>query len=232
MVLAAGLGSRMRPLSATTPKPLIKVGGRALIDLCLDGLAAAGVEKAVVNVHYLADQVAAHVSTRRRPQIVLSDERDTLLDTGGGVAKALPLLGPGPFLLRNADSFWLEGVRTNLEWLAGAWAEDRMDALLLVAPTVGSVGYSGPGDFLVDNEGRLRRRPERTVAPFVYAGAGIVHPRLFNGAPAGQFSLNLLFDRAIAAGTLFAARLEGLWFNVETPAAVKAAEAAIAAVVH
>jgi MurNAc alpha-1-phosphate uridylyltransferase len=232
MVLAAGLGSRMRPLSATTPKPLIEVGGRALIDLCLDGLAAAGVERAVVNLHYLADQVASHLASRRRPAIVTSDERDELLDTGGGIVKALPLLGSEPFLLRNADSFWLEGVRPNIEWLAGSWSAERMDAVLLVAPTVNSIGYSGRGDFLLDNEGRLRRRPERTVAPFVYAGAAILHPRLFADAPAGAFSLNLLFDRAIAAGALFGVRLEGLWFNVETPSALTAANAAMAAIAH
>jgi MurNAc alpha-1-phosphate uridylyltransferase len=222
----------MRPLSAAVPKPLIEVGGRALIDVCLDGLAAAGVEKAVVNVHYLADQLARHLSARQSPAIVLSDEREALLETGGGIRKALPQLGAEPFLLRNPDSFWLEGVRPNLAWLSQSWSAERMDGLLLLSTTVSSVGYSGSGDFLLDNEGRLRRRPERTVAPFVYAGAAILHPRLFAGAPAGAFSLNLLFDRAIMAGTLYGVRMEGVWFNVETPAALKAANSAIAAITH
>jgi MurNAc alpha-1-phosphate uridylyltransferase len=227
MVLAAGFGKRMRPLSATTPKPLIEVAGKALIDHCLDGLAAAGVGTAVVNVHYLADLVEAHLSRRAAPRIVVSDERDRILDTGGGIARALPLLGGRPFFLRNSDSFWLEGVRPNLDWLMRGWDERRMDALLLVASSVASVGYRGSGDFLLDKEGRLSRRPERTVAPFVYAGAAILHPRLFAGVPAGPFSLNLLFDRAIAAGRLFGVRLDGLWINVETPQAVRVAESAL-----
>jgi MurNAc alpha-1-phosphate uridylyltransferase len=229
MVLAAGLGKRMQPVSATLPKPLIAAGGRALIDRCLDGLALAGVEKAIVNVHYLADLVEAHLSARTTPRIVISDERCGLLDTGGGVVKALPLLGAEPFLLRNADSFWLEGVRANLRWLTSAWQETAMDALLLLASTVGSIGYSGRGDFFLDKDGRLSRRAERTVAPFAYAGAAILHPRLFADSPGGSFSLNLLFDRAIAAGRLFGVRLDGVWINVETPAALAAADRALAA---
>jgi MurNAc alpha-1-phosphate uridylyltransferase len=229
MVLAAGLGRRMQPLSAETPKPLVAVHGRALIDHCLDGLAAAGVSTAVVNVHHLADHLEAHLAGRKAPRIVISDERDQVLETGGGVLKALPLLGEDAFLLRNADSFWVEGVRPNLRWLGEAWDAARMDALLLVAPVVNAVGYAGRGDFLLDKLGRLERRPERTVAPFVYAGAAILHPRLFAGAPQGAFSLNLLFDRAIAAGRLFGVRLDGLWINVETPQSIAAANRAIAA---
>jgi N-acetyl-alpha-D-muramate 1-phosphate uridylyltransferase len=228
MVLAAGLGKRMRPISATVPKPLVPVRGRALIDHCLDGLAAAGVETAVVNVHHLAEAVEAHLKGRARPRILVSDERARLLNTGGGIAKALPLLGPEPFILRNADSFWIEGFRPNLDRLAAAWAPERMDCLLLLAATVGAAGYDGPGDFLLTRSGRLRRRAERLVAPFVYAGAAILHPRLFDGAPDGPFSLNLLFDRAIDAGRLHGVRMEGLWINVESPAAIVAAEAAIA----
>lgn len=229
MVLAAGQGKRMRPLSATTPKPLVKVAGRALIDYCLDGLAAAGVERAVVNVHHLADHVEAHVADRAAPVIEISDERDTRLETGGGVKRALPHLGDEAFLLRNSDSFWLDGVRPNLAWLADGWDEARMDILLLVASTVRAIGYSGRGDFFLDKDGRLSRRPERLVAPFVYAGAAIVHPRLFKETPDGPFSLNLVFDRAIAAERLFGVRLDGLWINVENPAAIAAAELAIAA---
>ena len=229
MVLAAGIGKRMRPISATTPKPLVRVAGRSLIDHCLDGLAAAGVTKAVVNVHYLADLVEAHLARRSVPKVIVSDERDILLETGGGIRRALPLLGAEPFFLRNSDSFWVEGVRKNVDWLTGAWDEIRMDALLLLAPTVSAVGYSGAGDFCLDKTGRLSRRPERTVAPFAYAGAAILHPRLFAGAPDGAFSLNLLFDRAIEAGRLFGVRLDGIWINVETPAAVALAESAITA---
>jgi MurNAc alpha-1-phosphate uridylyltransferase len=229
MVLAAGLGKRMRPLSATTPKPLVKVAGRALIDHCLDGLARAGIETAVVNVHYLADAVEAHVARRERPQILISDERDALLDTGGGIRKALPLLGHRPFLVRNSDSFWLEGVRPNLDWLMRGWDSAKMDALLLLGSTVNAVGYSGRGDFFLDKDGHLDRRLERTVAPFVYAGAAILHPRLFVDAPGGAFSLNLLFDRAIAERRLFGVRMDGVWINVETPEAIKVAETAIAA---
>ncbi len=229
MVLAAGEGKRMRPISATIPKPLVRIGERTLIDHCLDGLAAAGVEKAVVNVHHLADQVEAHLKTRSMPKIVISDERDQRLETGGGIKRALPLLGEKPFLLRNADFFWVEGVRPNLHWLSGVWDANRMDALLLLASTVRAVGYSGRGDFVLAKDGRLARRPERQVAPFVYAGAAILAPRLFDGAPEGAFSLNLLFDRAIEAGRLFGVRLDGLWINVESPAAIAPAEAAIAA---
>ena len=229
MVLAAGYGKRMRPLSATTPKPLISVAGKALLDHCLDGLAASGVEEAVVNVHYLADLVEAHLNRRQKPPvIVVSDERDELLDTGGGIARALPHLGDQPFFLRNCDSFWLEGVRPNLQWLTNGWDEDRMDALLLLAATVKSTGYAGRGDFFLDKDGRLSRRAERNVAPFVYAGAAILHPQLFASAPEGAFSLNALFDRAINGQRLFGVRLDGLWINVESPEAIAAAETAIA----
>jgi MurNAc alpha-1-phosphate uridylyltransferase len=219
----------MRPLTLSKPKPLVRVGGRPLIDYCLDGLAEAGVKTAIVNVHHLADALMTHLSGREAPEIVISDERGELLETGGGIRKALPLIGNAPFLLRNSDSFWLDGVRPNLRWLAGAWNDARMDGLLLLAATVRAVGYAGRGDFFLDREGRISRRAERAVAPFAYAGAAILHPRLFDGAPDGAFSLNLLFDKAIEAGRLFGVRMDGLWINVETPAAVAAAEAAIAA---
>jgi len=229
MVLAAGHGMRMRPLSATRPKPLVKVRGKALIDYCLEGLAAVGVEKAVVNVHYLADLMEAHLARCTAPEIAVSNERGALLETGGGIKKALPLLGDAPFLLRNSDSFWLDGVRPNLEWLAQSWDESRMDVLLLVASTVHTVGYAGRGDFLLGKDGRLSRRPEREVAPFVYAGAAILHPRLFEDSPDGPFSLNVLFDRAIDAERMFGVRLDGTWINVENPGSIRLAEEAIAA---
>lgn len=229
MVLAAGFGTRMRPVTLRTPKPLVPVMGKPLIDHCLDGLAAAGVETAVVNVHYLADAVEAHLAARAAPRTIVSDERSALLDTGGGIRHALPRLGPAPFYLRNSDSFWLEGVRPNLPRMLEVWDDGAMDALLLLAPTVTAVGYAGQGDFFLDKEGRLARRAERSVAPFAYAGAAVLHPRLFERAPEGAFSLNLLFDRAIAAGRLFGTRLDGIWINVETPAAIAAAETAISA---
>lgn len=228
MVLAAGIGKRMRPLTATVPKPLIEVAGRALIDHAFDRLERADVETAVVNIHYLADLVRAHVSRRKRPEVIISDERARLLDTGGGVAKALPLLGGEAFYLLNSDSFWIEGARPNLDWLAAGWNDATMDALLLLAPTVKAVGYSGRGDFRLDPSGRLARRGEREVAPFAYAGAAILHPRLFDGCPAGPFSLNRLFDKAIEAERLHGVRMDGLWLHVGTPDAIGWAEMTIA----
>lgn len=228
MVLAAGFGKRMRPLTATTPKPLIAVRGKALIDHCLDDLDRAGVRTAIVNVHYLADLIEAHLARRDSPRILISDERQRLMDTGGGIVQALPLLGKEPFLLRNSDSFWIEGVRPNLRRLLEAWDPERMDALLLLASTVGSTGYDGRGDFFLSRTGRLTRRGERLIAPFAYAGAAMVHPRLFEDAPEGPFSLNLLLDGAIEAERLYGIRLDGLWIDVENPAAIAAAEGAIA----
>jgi MurNAc alpha-1-phosphate uridylyltransferase len=227
MVLAAGLGLRMRPLTDNTPKPLVEVGGKALIDHALDRLAEAGVETAVVNVHHLADQVEAHLKGRHTPKIVISDERDALLDTGGGVVKALPLLGNQPFFHVNADTLWVDGVKPSLPRLAQTFDAGSMDALLLVAPTIGSVGYSGRGDFAMMADGRLRRRGEREVVPFVYAGAAMLAPAMFDGAPAGAFSLNRLFDRAIENGRLYGLRLDGVWMHVGTPEAIAAAERAI-----
>jgi MurNAc alpha-1-phosphate uridylyltransferase len=229
MVLAAGNGIRMRPLTDRTPKPLITVGGKPLLDNVLDRLAAAGVETAVVNVHHLADQIERHVAGRRAPRIVISDERANLLDTGGGVVKALPSLGAAPFYHLNSDTIWIDGVKSNLVRLAESFDPAKMDALLLLAATSSSVGYGGRGDFAMAPDGRLRRRTEREVAPFVYAGVAILSPALFAGAPSGPFSLNLLFDRAIAAGRFYGLRLEGVWMHVGTPEAIAAAEAAILA---
>jgi MurNAc alpha-1-phosphate uridylyltransferase len=229
MVLAAGLGTRMRPLTDTMPKPLVQVAGRALLDHVLDRLNDAGVKRAVVNMHYLGDQIAAHVKGRAKPAIVLSDERGLLLGTGGGVVKALPALGEGPFFHINSDTIWIDGVRPNLVRLAEAFDPARMDALLLLASTTGSIGYSGRGDFTMAADGRLRRCGEREVAPFVYAGAAILSPALFKDAPKGEFSLTTLFERATEAGRLFGLRLEGLWMHVGTPDAIAQAEAAIMA---
>jgi MurNAc alpha-1-phosphate uridylyltransferase len=227
MVLAAGLGTRMRPLTDTRPKPLVEVAGKALLDHMLDRLADAGVEIAVVNVHYLAEQIERHVAARKRPRVVISDERGQILGTGGGVVKALPQLGNAPFFHTNSDSIWIEGVTPNLTRLATAFDATTMDALLLLAPTAGSVGYAGRGDFTMAPGGALTRREERDVAPFVYAGAAILTPAMFKGAPQGEFSLTTLFDRAAAAGRLHGLRLDGLWMHVGTPEAISEAEAAI-----
>ena len=227
MVLAAGFGTRMRPLTDALPKPLVPVAGKALLDHVLDRLADVGVTTAVVNVHHMADAIEAHLKGRTRPNIVISDERGELLDTGGGVVKALTLLGDAPFFHVNSDTIWIEGVMPNLNRLAAQFDPDQMDGALLVAATTTSIGYEGRGDFAMMPDGRLRRRAEREVAPFVYAGAAILTPKMFAGAPAGKFSLNTLFDRSLEAGRLFGLRLEGTWMHVGTPAAIKAAEAAI-----
>jgi MurNAc alpha-1-phosphate uridylyltransferase len=229
MVLAAGLGTRMRPLTDSRPKPLVQVAGKALIDHVLDKLAAADVGTAVVNVHYFADQIEQHLAARRTPRIVFSDERPRLLGTGGGVANALPRLGGAPFFHVNSDTLWLDGVTPNLWRLARAFDPERMDALLLLAPTTGSIGYSGRGDYIMSPEGTLRRRGEQEIAPFVFAGVAILSPALFLGAPQGEFSLTMQFDRASAAGRLAGLRLDGRWMHVGTPQAVSEAEAAILA---
>jgi MurNAc alpha-1-phosphate uridylyltransferase len=229
MVLAAGRGERMRPLTDTLPKPLVVVAGKPLLDHVLDRLAAAGVERAVVNVHYLADLIENHLAGRKAPRIVISDERAQLLDTGGGVVMALPALGRAPFFHINSDTIWIDSVKPNLERLAEVFDPATMDALLLLAPSTESIGYSGRGDFVMMPDRRLRRRGEREVAPFVYAGAAILRPELFDGAPKGPFSLTRLFDRAAEAGRLHGLRLEGVWMHVGTPEAIAKAEAAIRA---
>jgi MurNAc alpha-1-phosphate uridylyltransferase len=229
MVLAAGIGMRMRPLTDRMPKPLVRVGGRALIDHVLDRLADAGVERVIVNVHHFADQIERHLDGRQRPPVAISDERERLLDTGGGIVKSLAALGEDPFFVVNADTIWIEGVRPNLERLAAAFDPATMDGLLLLAPTATSIGYEGRGDFALAADGRLRRRSEREIVPFVYAGAGTLAPSLFENAPAAPFSVTRLFDRAEAQGRLHGLRLEGLWMHVGTPAAIAEAEAAIIA---
>jgi N-acetyl-alpha-D-muramate 1-phosphate uridylyltransferase len=226
MVLAAGLGLRMRPLTDHMPKPLVQVAGRALLDHVLDKLGDAGVSEAVVNVHYLPDQIIDHVATRTRPRVIISDERDQVLGTGGGVVKALPLLGDAPFFHVNADTMWIDGVRPNLARLAEAFEPSRMDILLLMAPTTSSIGYNGRGDYAMLPDGALRKRKEHQVVPFVYAGAAILSPSLFADAPSGEFSLTKLFDAANEQERLFGLRLDGVWMHVGTPEAVQAAEEA------
>ncbi|MFD2238851.1 nucleotidyltransferase family protein [Aureimonas populi] len=227
MVLAAGLGKRMRPITSTTPKPLVEVGGKALIDYGLDALERAGVTKIVVNVHYMADLVRGHLRKRKGARIVISDETSALLESGGGVVKALAELGDRPFFLVNSDTFWIEGYRDNLDLLAELWDEDEMDALLLIADMKRATGYEGRGDFTMDAQGRLSRVAERDMSPFIYAGAAILKPSLFAGLPEEKFSLNRVFDTAIEAGRLHGVRLDGLWITVGTPASIREAESVL-----
>lgn len=226
MVLAAGLGTRMRPITLTTPKPLVSVAGRTLLDRALDHMAEAGVERLVVNTHWLAGKVEAHLAGRT--DITLSHE-EVLLETGGGVTKALPHLGDEPFFVANSDIIWTNGGIPALRRLAEAWDDARMDALLLLQPTATAVGYEGNGDFFLDPAGIPRRRRDREVAPLLFSGVQILAPRLFKDAPEGKFSLNILYDRALEAGRLAAIVHDGRWYHVGTPEALPEVEALLSA---
>ncbi len=228
MLLAAGLGKRMRPLTLTRPKPLVEVAGRALLDHALDRLRGAGVSHAVVNVHYLADNLEAHLArTDQRMRISISDERAQLLETGGGLMHALPLIDADPFLIVNSDNLWVDGPVDSLRMLGRHWDDARMDALLLLVPLARANSHSGRGDFHMDRDGRIARRKAGRVAPFVYTGVQIVSKRLLVDAPSGPFSFNFFWDRAIASGRCFGASHQGLWFDVGTPPAVAATAAVI-----
>jgi MurNAc alpha-1-phosphate uridylyltransferase len=227
MVFAAGLGVRMRPITETMPKPLVKVHGRAIIDHCLDRLAENGVETAIVNVHWLADQIEAHLADRATPRIVFSDEREKILDQGGGIKRALPWISAAPFLVCNTDAFWIEGPRSNLARLAEAFDPEIMDIALLVAASAAAVGVDWPGDFTMTRDGRLESRKDRLVAPFVYTGVGIVKPDLFAGARDEVFRLAPYFHAAAAKGRLYGVRLDGLWLHVGRPETIAEAELAI-----
>jgi MurNAc alpha-1-phosphate uridylyltransferase len=228
MVLAAGHGVRMRPLTDSTPKPLIPVYGKPLIGYAFDRLRAARCERAVVNVHYLAGQVEAWARTQASPEIVISDERAELLDTGGGIVKALPLLGDDPFFVLNSDSFWLDGDAPALERLKSAWDDHRMDCLLLLCPIDRAIGYAGKGDFHMHLDGRLARATPKDDNALIYIGCYLVHPRLFRGAPKGKFSMNRLWDKSIAEGRLYGLAHEGRWLHVGTPESILLAAAALA----
>lgn len=227
-VLAAGLGTRMRPLTDHIPKPLVTLAGTSLIDHALDGLAAAGIERAVVNVHYLADAIESHVKSRTVPEIVISDERAELLETGGGIVKALPLLGDAPIVVHNSDTVWIDRGGSSIASLIDAWKPDAMDSIMLLAETKTSLGYAGKGDFNRAADGHLTRRPQNATAPYVFAGVSIIEPALFKNEPQEPFSLNRIWDRAIAAGRLYGIVLNGIWMHVGTPEALNDAEITMA----
>ncbi len=229
MVLAAGLGTRMRPLTDNLPKPLIRIAGKTLLDHALDIVIQAKIETAVVNVHYLADQIETHLDQRGSPIILISDERRKLLNSGGGIKAALPLLGKKPFLILNADTFWLDAQKSSVQKMAEFWADSQMDILLLLAPLSSAVGFDGAGDFFMDGENRLARRGDAESAPFAYAGAAILAPFIFDDEKQQAFNLNRQFDAAIANKRLYGIVLDGLWLHVGTPAAIVSAEQAITA---
>lgn len=227
-VLAAGLGKRMRPLTATRPKPLVEVAGKALIDHVLDHLRAAGVDKIVVNVHYLGDALEAHLKARAKDfDVKISDERKQLMETGGGLIKAEPMIGADPFLVVNSDNYWIDGPADTLHLLASLWRDADMDALLLLVSQARAGNHGGQGDFHMRADGRLVRRETGKVAPFVFTGIQIISKRMLRDAPDGPFSTNILWDRAIAEGRCFGAVHQGLWFDVGNPAAIKATERAL-----
>ena len=226
MVMAAGLGKRMRPLTATRPKPLVEVAGRPLLDHVLERLKVAGVEKVVVNVHYLPGSIEAHLASKAHGlDVAISDERDLLLETGGGMVKAAPLIDADPFLVVNSDNLWVDGPADTLKLLASHWDSKRMDALLLLVPQARAQNHRGSGDFHMDRAGRLRRREKARVAPFVFTGIQMVSKALLEGAPAGAFSTNILWDRAIEQGRCYGAVHQGLWFDVGTPKSIGETEA-------
>jgi N-acetyl-alpha-D-muramate 1-phosphate uridylyltransferase len=228
MIMAAGLGKRMRPLTATRPKPLIEVNGKALLDHVLDKLRHAGVRTVVVNVHYLADALEAHLRSRDYGlEVVISDERDLLMETGGGLVRAAPLIDSDPFLALNSDNLWIDGPADTLKLLASHWDGGTMDALLLLVPQARALNHKGLGDFHMDASGRIRRRQRSHVAPFVFTGIQIVSKRLLRDAPEGPFSTNILWDRAIEEGRCFGAVHQGLWFDVGTPQSIQLTETAL-----
>jgi MurNAc alpha-1-phosphate uridylyltransferase len=227
MIMAAGFGQRMRPLTNGKPKPLVEVAGKPLIDYGIERLAEAGCDLAVVNVHYLPDQIEAWARRKASPRIVISDERQELLDTGGGIIKALPILGDEPFFVVNSDSIWIDEGKPALERLIARWDDQRMDCLLLLCHPKRTIGYDGHGDFLMDAEGRLTGRPAKGETGLAYIGAYLVHPRLFANVRLPKFSMNLLWDRAIAQKRLYGIEHEGQWLHVGTPDAIPLAERAL-----
>ncbi|MCF6198371.1 MAG: nucleotidyltransferase family protein [Hyphomicrobiaceae bacterium] len=228
MTLAAGFGKRMRPLTDDRPKPMVELDGRPMIDHVLARLATAGIRRTIVNLHYQADVLENHLKARNeKPDILFSSERDTILDTGGGIKRALPLLGDQPFVLHNSDSVWIENGIDNIARLMASYDPEKMDCLLLMAPTKTSLGYDGAGDFFIEADGRLRRRTQDETSPNVFTGVSIQHPRLFDDSPQGAFSVNILWDRAIAKGRVYGIPFEGLWMHVGTPKSLAEATEAL-----
>lgn len=224
--MAAGMGKRMRPLTASQPKPLVRVAGKPLIDHALDRLQEAGIARAVVNVHYLADALEAHVKDRALPKVIISDERDLLLETGGGMIRAKSHL-PDPFFCLNADNIWLDGPRNAFADLSARWNADEMDALLLVVPHMRAANFAGEGDFYLDQRGKISRRKPGRIAPYIYTGIQLISHRLLRDAPDGKFSTNVLWNRAIEEDRLFGVCFTGQWFEVGTPQAIRPTEDAL-----
>ena len=224
MVLAAGYGKRMRPMTDTMPKPMVPLNGKPLIGHVIDRLVRTGVTRAVVNLHYLGEQIRNYLKSEDRLEIIFSEEID-LLETGGGIKNAMTELGTEPFYAVNSDAFWLDGYEDTLVRLAREWKDDTMDGLLLLQSTVESHGYEGTGDFVADPLGRLKRRPQSEVAAWLFAGVQILHPRLFNDSPDGAWSLNVVFDKALEADRLYGVIHDGEWFHIGTPDGLAEAEA-------
>ena len=228
MILAAGLGTRMRPITHHIPKPLIKINNQALIDYKIAAARRAGIDTIIVNIHHLADQVIEHLSHITDLKIIISDESDQLMESGGGILKALPHFGEEAFVVMNSDAFWAGERSSNLRELTNCWNRDEMDILLSLAELGQAVGFEGAGDFFMDDRGHLLRRGKKKSAPYAFAGDYIVHPRIFKNLPRGPFSSNILFDRAIDEGKLLGKQLQGTWLHVGTPDSIKVAQHAIA----
>lgn len=229
MIMAAGLGNRMRPLTETRPKPLVEVAGKAMIDHCLDKLAEAEIARAVVNVHYMADMLETHLAKSSHPvSIRISDEREQLMETGGGLVQAEPLIPEDRFFCINSDNLWTDGPTNSFHQLAGAWDEERMDALLLLVPRITAHNYQGSGDFHLDDEKRISRKRPDQPAPFIFSGIQLISKRLLRNPPPGPFSTNILWERAIGEGRLFGVIHRGEWYEVGTPEAIAPTEAALA----
>ena len=229
MIMAAGLGKRMRPLTENRPKPLVEVAGKAMIDHCFEKLVEAGISKAVVNVHYLPDMLEAHLAALPYPiEIRVSDERALLLETGGGLVQAEPMIDESNFYCINSDNLWTDGATNSLLRLAQGWDEDKMDALLLLVPRTSAHNYQGAGDFHLDGENRISRKLPDQTAPLIYSGIQLISKRLLRDAPTGPFSTNIFWERAIGEGRLFGMVHEGEWFEVGSPQAIAPTEAALA----
>ncbi|MAV88749.1 MAG: mannose-1-phosphate guanylyltransferase [Rhodospirillaceae bacterium] len=224
MILAAGLGLRLRPITNKIPKPLVKVANRTLLDHTIDKLLAIGVKTAIINIHYLGDQIRQHLSERTDLEIIFASEADTLLETGGGIKNVLEYFGNEPFLACNADVLWLNGPSPVLKRMQNSWHDEQMDGLLMLHSTVEAYGYTGNGDFELDSVGKLSRKLERELTPYLFTGVQILHPRIFKGTPSGAFSLNMIYDKLIKTDRLYGILNDGEWFHIGTPDGLDQAE--------